>query len=108
MPGPKAPEDAPNVLLVIIDDAGFGQPDTFGGPVATPNLTRVAESGLRYNRFHVTALCSPTRAAMLTGRNQHRVGMGSVAEFPVPFPGYTGAVPRTCAPFPQTCRRTAT
>jgi arylsulfatase len=99
--GVKAPEEAPNVLLVLIDDAGFGQPDTFGGPIATPNLTRVQKQGLTYNRFHVTALCSPTRAAMLTGRNQHRVGMGSVAEFPGPFPGYTGAVPRTCAPFPR-------
>ncbi len=101
VPGPKPPEGAPNVLLVIIDDAGFGQPDTFGGPIATPNMTRVQEQGITYNRFHVTALCSPTRAAMLTGRNQHRVGMGSVAEFPGPFPGYTGAVPRSCAPFPR-------
>ena len=101
IPGPKAPEGAPNVLLILIDDAGFGQPDTFGGPVATPNLTRVGKMGLSYNRFHVVALCSPTRAATLTGRNQHRVGMGSVAEFPGPFPGYTGAVPRTCAPFPK-------
>ncbi len=101
IPGAKAPEGAPNVLLILIDDAGFGQPDTFGGPVATPNLTRVGQMGITYNRFHVVALCSPTRAATLTGRNQHRVGMGSVAEFPGPFPGYTGAVPRTCAPFPK-------
>ena len=101
IPGPKAPDGAPNVLLVLIDDAGFGRPDTFGGPVATPNLTRVGKMGVTYNRFHVVALCSPTRAATLTGRNQHRVGMGSVAEFPGPFPGYTGAVPRTCAPFPR-------
>ena len=101
IPGPKAPQDAPNVLFILIDDAGFGQPDTFGGPVATPNLTRVGKMGLTYNRFHVVALCSPTRAATLTGRNQHRVGMGSVAEFPGPFPGYTGAVPRSCAPFPR-------
>ncbi len=99
--GVKAPEGAPNVLVILIDDAGFGQPDTFGGPVATPNLTRVGEMGLTYNRFHVVALCSPTRAATLTGRNQHRVGMGSVAEFPGPFPGYTGAVPKTCTPFPR-------
>ena len=101
IPGPKAPEGAPNVLLILIDDAGFGQPDTFGGPIATPNLTRVGQRGLTYNRFHVVALCSPTRAATLTGRNQHRVGMGSVAEFPGPFPGYTGAVPRSCAPVPR-------
>ena len=100
IPGPKAPDGAPNVLLILIDDAGFGQPDTFGGPISTPNLTRVGQMGLTYNRFHVVALCSPTRAATLTGRNQHRVGMGSVAEFPGPFPGYTGAVPRTCVAVP--------
>ena len=88
-------------MLILIDDAGFGQPDTFGGPVATPNLTRVGKMGLTYNRFHVVALCSPTRAATLTGRNQHRVGMGSVAEFPGPFPGYTGAVPKSCAAVPR-------
>jgi len=101
VPGPKAPDAAPNVLVILIDDAGFGQPDTFGGPIATPNLTRVQREGGTYNRFHVTALCSPTRAALLTGRNQHRVGMGSVAEFPGPFPGYTGARPKSCAPLPQ-------
>ncbi|MGE5273371.1 MAG: sulfatase-like hydrolase/transferase [Verrucomicrobiota bacterium] len=102
--GPKAPEGAPNVLLVLIDDAGFGQPDTFGGPIPTPNFTRVAENGLTYNSFHVTALCSPTRAAMLTGRNHHHVGMGSIVEFPGPFPGYTGAVPRSCASVPRILR----
>src|SRR5262245_42598771 len=80
--GPTPPEGAPNVLVVLIDDAGFGQPDTFGGPIPTPVFTRVAEAGLKYNGFHVVALCSPTRAALLTGRNQHRVGMGSIAEFP--------------------------
>ena len=101
IPGPKAPEDAPNVLLVLIDDAGFGGPDTFGGGIATPNLTRVREMGLTYNRFHVTAVCSPTRAAMLTGRNHHRVGMGAIAEFPGPFPGYTGTRPRSCTALPR-------
>jgi len=65
----KAPPDAPNILLVLIDDAGFGNPSTFGGPVATPTLDKLAAGGLRYNRFHVTALCSPTRAALLSGRN---------------------------------------
>ncbi len=104
VPGPKAPEGAPNVLLILIDDAGFGQPDTFGGPIPTPNLTRVGHMGLYYNGFHVTALCSPTRAATLTGRNQHRVGMGSVAEFPGPFPGYTGNLPRSCAALPHILR----
>jgi arylsulfatase A-like enzyme/uncharacterized membrane protein len=97
----KPPPDAPNVLLILIDDAGFGQPDTFGGPIPTPNLTRVGKNGLTYNRFHVTALCSPTRAALLTGRNMHRVGMGSIAEFPGPYPGYTGTVPRSCASIPK-------
>ena len=67
----RPPSGAPNVLLVLIDDAGFGNPGTFGGPIATPNYTRIAEGGLKYNRFHVTALCSPTRAALLTGRNSH-------------------------------------
>ena len=101
VPGPKAPEGAPNVLIVLIDDAGFGQPETFGGAISTPNLTRVQQEGLTYNRFHVTALCSPTRAAMLTGRNHHRVGFGSIAEYPGPFPGYTSAKPRSCAALPR-------
>ncbi len=99
--GAGAPPEAPNVLVILIDDAGFGQPDTFGGAIPTPNFTRVGQAGLYYNRFHVVALCSPTRAAMMTGRNQHRVGMGSIAEFPGPFPGYTGNVPRSCAPIPK-------
>ncbi len=104
IPGPKAPEGAPNVLVVLIDDAGFGNPSTFGGPIDTPALTRVAESGLSYNRFHVTAICSPTRSALLTGRNQHRVGFGSIAEYPGPFPGYTAAVPKSCAPVARVLR----
>ncbi len=101
IPGPKAPESAPNVLLVIIDDAGYGAPETFGGPVRTPAFTRVQQMGLTYNRFHVTAVCSPTRAALLTGRNQHRVGFGSIAEYPGPFPGYTANKPRSCAGVPR-------
>ena len=76
-----APKDAPNVLLILVDDAGFGNASTFGGPCQTPNLTKLADRGLKYNRFHVTALCSPTRAALLSGRNHHAVGFGSVAEF---------------------------
>jgi arylsulfatase len=104
IPGPKAPEGAPNVLLVLIDDAGFGSVDTFGGPVSTPNFTRVQKMGLTYNRFHVTAVCSPTRAAMLTGRNQHRVGFGSIAEYPGPFPGYTANKPKSCTAFPRILR----
>ena len=98
------PAGAPNVLVVLIDDAGFGNPSTFGGPIDTPNYTRMAESGLRYNRFHVTALCSPTRAALLTGRNSHTVGFGSVGEFSNGFPGYTAVLPRDCAPLPRILR----
>lgn len=101
IPGPSAPEDAPNVLLVLIDDAGFGSIDAFGGPVATPAFRRVQEMGVAYNRFHVTAVCSPTRAALLTGRNQHRVGFGSIAEYPGPFPGYSAAKPKSCAALPR-------
>ena len=99
-----APEGAPNVLLVLIDDAGFGNPSTFGGPIATPNYTRLAEEGLRYNRFHVTAMCSPTRASLLTGRNSHTVGFGSIGEFSNGFPGYTAILPRDCAPLPRILR----
>ena len=101
IPGPQAPDDAPNVLICLIDDAGFGGPDTFGGPLATPNMTRVQKMGVTYNRFHVTAVCSPTRACTLTGRNQHRVGFGSVAEYPGPFPGYSASKPKTCAALPR-------
>jgi arylsulfatase len=100
----KPPEGAPNVLIALIDDAGFGGPTTFGGAIETPNLTRVQQMGLTYNRFHVTAVCSPTRAALLTGRNNHRVGFGSIAEYPGPFPGYTAAVPRSCAALPRILR----
>ena len=98
---PEPPDGAPNVLLVLIDDAGFGNPSTFGGPISTPRYTQMAEAGLRYNRFHVTALCSPTRAALLTGRNNHAVGFGSVGEFSSGFPGYTAMLPRDCAPVPR-------
>ena len=104
IPGPKAPEGAPNVLLVIVDDAGFGSVDTFGGPVSSPAFSRVQEMGATYNQFHVTAVCSPTRAALLTGRNQHRVGFGSIAEYPGPVPRLHGRQAeelRGAAPNPQ-------
>ncbi len=101
---PTPPEGAPNVLLVLIDDAGFGNPSTFGGPIQTPNYTRIADGGLRYNRFHVTALCSPTRATLLTGRNNHAVGFGSIGEFAGGFPGYSATLPRDCAPLPRILR----
>ncbi|WP_072691191.1 arylsulfatase [Rhodococcus marinonascens] len=104
VPGTQAPEGSPNVLVVLIDDAGFGGPDTFGGGIHTPTLSRVKQNGLTYNRFHVTAVCSPTRAALLTGRNHHRVGFGSIAEYPGPFPGYTAVRPRSCTALPRILR----
>ena len=100
----EPPDGAPNVLLVLIDDAGFGNAGTFGGPIDTPNYTRIAQEGVRYNRFHVAALCSPTRAALLTGRNSHAVGFGSVGEFSTGFAGYTAFVPDDCVPFPRILR----
>jgi arylsulfatase A-like enzyme len=98
----RAPDGAPNVLLVLTDDAGFGNPSGFGGPVSTPTLDRLGAAGLKYNRFHTTALCSPTRAALMTGRNHHAVGYGMVGEFAGPFPGYTAMLPKDCCPFPKT------
>src|SRR6516162_11377067 len=93
----KASDGAPNVLIVLIDDCGFGQWGTFGGQVPTPNLDRLAKNGLRYTRFHTTALCSPTRAALLTGRNHHSCSTGVITELGDSFPGYTGQVPKSCA-----------
>lgn len=98
----SAPDGAPNVLLVLIDDAGFGNPGAFGGPIRTPTFERMADGGLRYNRFHVTAMCSPTRSAMLTGRNNHAVGFGMVGEFAGPFPGYSAMLPKDCHTFVKT------
>jgi len=91
------PEDAPNILIILLDDVGFGLPDTYGGPVHTPALSKLAEEGISYNAFHTTAICSPTRAALLTGRNHQRVGSGTIAERAVDWDGYTGVIPRTSA-----------
>jgi arylsulfatase len=90
-----APKGAPNVLLIMTDDTGFGAASTFGGPIPTPTLDRLANSGLRYNQFHTTALCSPTRAALLTGRNHQSVGMGNITEFATGYPGYTSIMPKS-------------
>jgi arylsulfatase A-like enzyme len=90
-----APEGAPNILLILTDDTGFGAPSTFGGPIPTPTLDRVAQDGLRYNNFHTTALCSPTRAALLTGRNHHSVGFGNISEFATGYPGYDSILPKS-------------
>jgi arylsulfatase A-like enzyme len=99
-----APPGAPNVLIILIDDMGFGQPSTFGGPINMPTLDRLAKSGLRYNEFHVTALCSPTRAALLTGRNHHMVNTGAVMDIATAFPGNTGVRPNSIAPLAQILR----
>jgi len=99
-----APKDAPNVLLILTDDTGFGHAGTFGGAASTPTLDRLAANGLRYNRFHTTALCSPSRAALMTGRNHHSVGTGVIMEMGTGFPGYTGIVPDAAAGLPATLR----
>src|SRR5262245_59652884 len=103
-PPVKAPNGAPNVLLILLDDVGFGMTGTFGGPVPTPTLDRLAQNGLRYNQFHTTALCSPTRAALLAGRNHHSVGTGVIIELGTGFPGYTGIIPQSTAMVPQMLR----
>jgi len=99
------PKGAPNVLMILIDDSGFGQWGTFGGQTPTPNLDRLAKSGISYLRFHTTALCSPTRAALLTGRNHHSVGMGVITEMADGYPGYSGQIPKTAAMFPEVLRQ---
>lgn len=101
----KAPAGAPNILLILIDDSGFGQWGTFGGQVPTPNLDRLARMGLRYTRFHTTALCSPTRAALLTGRNHHSAGSGVITELGDGYPGYSGQIPKSTAMFAEVLRQ---
>src|SRR4051812_29242284 len=93
----RLPEDAPNILIVLIDDAGPGLPSSFGGEVRTDTLTRIYQEGVGYNRFHTTAMCSPTRASLLTGRNQHRIGNGQIAELANDWDGYSGEIPRSSA-----------
>jgi arylsulfatase A-like enzyme len=100
----RPPEGAPNVLIVLIDDAGFGSSSAFGGPCNTPTFERLAGDGLRYTRFHTTALCAPTRAALLTGRNHHSVGMGSITETATSAPGQSSLRPNTKAPLAETLK----
>lgn len=100
----EAPAGAPNVLIILLDDAGFAQSDTVGGEVHTPTLTRIADSGIMYNAFHTTAISSATRAALLTGRNHHRVGNGTITELATEDAGYTGLIPKSAATLPQVLR----
>ena len=100
----KAPKGAPNVVIVLIDDMGFGVPSSFGGPVSMPTLDKLAAGGLRYNNFHTTAVCSPTRAALKSGRNHHTVNMAFITEMATGFPGATGKVPDAAAPLAETLR----
>jgi arylsulfatase A-like enzyme len=100
----KAPKGAPNVLIVLIDDMGFGQCSAFGGPIHMPTIEKLAKNGLQYNQFHTTALCSPTRAALLTGRNHHVCNMGSITETATAFPGQTGQRPNSVTPLAEMLR----
>jgi arylsulfatase A-like enzyme len=100
----RPPAGAPNVLIVLLDDVGFGTASAFGGPCQTPNFEKLAAGGLKYNRFHTTALCAPTRQALLTGRNHHTVGMGTITELATAAPGYTSIRPDTCAPLAETLK----
>jgi len=100
----KAPAEAPNVLLVLIDDMGFGMSSAFGGPIHMPTAERLADNGLRYNHFHTTALCSPTRVALLSGRNHHMNNMGGITEIATAFPGNTGSRPNNVAPLAEMLR----
>jgi arylsulfatase A-like enzyme len=100
----RPPAGAPNVLIVLIDDAGFGSSSAFGGPCQTLTAERLAAEGLKFNRFHTTALCSPTRAALLSGRNHHSVGMGGITEIATSAPGYNSIRPNTCAPLAETLK----
>jgi arylsulfatase A-like enzyme len=100
----RPPKGAPNVLLILIDDAGFGSSSAFGGPCYTPNAELLAAGGLKFNRFHTTALCSPTRQACLTGRNHHTVGMGAITEIASGSPGYNSVLPNNCSPIARTLK----
>ncbi len=100
----KAPPGSPNVLLILLDDVGFGMCSTFGGPASTPHLQQLADNGLKYTRFHTTALCSPTRGALLTGRNHHSCATGVIIEMGTGYPGYTGLIPKSTALVSETLR----
>src|SRR4051812_1257474 len=100
----RPPKGAPNVLIVLLDDVGFAASSAFGGPIHTPTAERLAGNGLKFNRFHTTALCSPTRQALLTGRNHHSVGMGGITELATSAPGYSSLLPKSKAPLAETLK----
>ena len=100
----RPPKGAPNVLVILIDDVGYGATSVFGGPCQTPNFAKLAKGGLQFTRFHTTALCSPTRQALLTGRNHHSVGMGGITEIATAAPGQSSVLPNTKAPLPLTLK----
>ena len=100
----RPPSGSPNVLVILIDDVGFGASSAFGGPIATPAAEKLAQNGLKLNRFHTTALCSPTRQALLTGRNHHSVNMGGICEIATSAPGYTSVLPKNKAPLAMTLK----
>ncbi|MFE0173553.1 sulfatase-like hydrolase/transferase [Streptomyces sp. NPDC059002] len=102
--GPRPAPGAPDVVVIVLDDLGFAQLGCYGSDMATPHLDRLAADGLRFNRFHVTAMCSPTRASLLTGRNHHAVGMGFLVDLPIAHPGYTARLPTSAAPLPRLLR----
>jgi arylsulfatase A-like enzyme len=100
----RPPEGAPNVLIVLLDDVGFGASSAFGGPCQTPAAEKLAANGLKYTRFHTTALCAPTRQALLTGRNHHSAGMGTITELATGAPGYCSVRPNTMSPLAETLK----
>jgi Sulfatase len=100
-----APTGAPNVLLIMTDDVGFGASSTFGGPIPTPSFDKLAARGVKYNRFHTTALCSPTRASLITGRNHHNAHTGIIMERSLGFPGYDSVMPKSCGTVAETLKQ---
>ncbi|MBP8310260.1 MAG: sulfatase-like hydrolase/transferase, partial [Burkholderiaceae bacterium] len=101
----RPPQGAPNVVVIVLDDLGFGHLSCYGGPIAAPNIAALAANGLRYNNFHTTALCSPTRAALLTGRNHHSVGFAAIAEMASGFPGANSYLPRSAVSVAEVLRQ---
>src|SRR6202044_3748487 len=101
----KAPKGAPNILLILTDDVGFGASSTFGGPIPTPTFDRLAKNGLRYTQFHTTALCSPPPAALLTGRNHHSANTGIIMEGATGFPGYNSLMSKSCGTFAEVLKQ---